>query len=300
VITGTSTGIGVYTAEALVRAGYTRIFCLVRSVEKGQKNQFDPAIVGDAAATSAALQFVQCDLASLDSVDRAVREVNDALAEEGAPPLTTLICNAGVMFAPYQPTQDGLETHIGVNHVGHVFLVEGLFDRLSKAGTVEHPSRIIMLSSSAHKNAPRGKGFDFASFRYDAAKASSYSGFEAYGQSKLANMLHARWLQKRFDIAGAHGFACSVMPGVIPTELGRDSTFARWAYWAGTPFMKNANQGAATTVYCALSDEALQHPGGYFKDCAIATPTAQGRADGSPEELMKGTLGLIRELRTQR
>jgi NAD(P)-dependent dehydrogenase (short-subunit alcohol dehydrogenase family) len=298
-VTGSSAGIGVYTAEALVRAGYSRVFCLVRSPEKGEQNQFNSKIVADLEASKKAIQFVQCDLSSLDSVDKAVAEVCAALDEEGAPPLTTVICNAGVMFAPYKPTVEGLETHIGVNHVAHVVLVEGLFDRLVKAGTAERPSRVVMLSSMAHRWAPSGgPGFNFDNFRYDEAKAGSYSGKEYYGQSKLSNLLHARWLQGRFDEAGAHAFACSAHPGVIPTELGRDSAIVSFGYKLGSPFMRTIDQGAATSVHCALTADALKHPGAFFDTCAAATPSAQARAESAPADLMAGTFDLIKEVRS--
>jgi WW domain-containing oxidoreductase len=94
----------------------------------------------------------------------------------------------------------------------------------------------------------------------------TFSSLTAYGQAKLCNVLYANELQRRF---GAQGFsACSLHPGaLITTEIGRYSGVLGLLVSLVSPFTKNPDQGAATTVYCAARAAAEEVRGNYFSHC---------------------------------
>jgi NAD(P)-dependent dehydrogenase (short-subunit alcohol dehydrogenase family) len=176
------------------------------------------------------------------------------------------------MALPELKTAHGYELQFFTNHIGHFMLVTGLLDRLTDTG------RVVMLSSSAHSQAPKG-GIQFDNL--DGAKG--YSAWGAYGQSKIANLLFAKELSRRF--AGTKRTANAVHPGVIQTNLGRHmNAIARFAFGTfGSLLLKTVPQGAATEVFVATSPTLAGVTGEYFADCNVATP----RADAGDAELAK-------------
>ena len=150
------------------------------------------------------------------------------------------------------------ELQFGTNHLGHFTLTNLLARHLAAAGQ----ARVVNLASTAHSMAypPQGVRVD------DLAGERLYTEWGAYGQSKLANVLHAQELEARFQRLGADVRAYSVHPGVIATDLWRYSNPVV------APFMrlginvvgKSIPQGAATTVYCALAPDL---PPAYYADC---------------------------------
>jgi WW domain-containing oxidoreductase len=176
-------------------------------------------------------------------------------------PLDAVVCNAGIMALPRRETAFGIELQLFTNHVGHFLLVTGLLDRLADAG------RVVMLSSDAHKAAPReGIRFD------DLGAERSYSAWTAYGQSKLANLLFAKELARR--LAGSRRTANAVHPGVIHTNLGRHMpAIARAALGLAEPLvLKSVPQGAATQTWAAVHPAAASLSGAYLADCNVARP----------------------------
>ena len=120
-----------------------------------------------------------------------------------------------------------------------------------------------MLSSESHKHP--GK-LDFSTLIKSNRR---YFGMKTYGQAKLCNALMALELQNRYGDQGLS--ACSVHPGtMVTTEIGRDSLVARLAMKLVSPWTKSPNQGAATSVFCAVHDNASELAGGYFSNCQPA------------------------------
>ena len=144
----------------------------------------------------------QLDLASCKSIrEFAARILKDERK------IDILINNAGVMFVPYELTEDGFETHFGVNHLGHFLLTNLLLDRIKESA----PSRIVTVSSLAH-----GPGYlDFK----DMMWTKRYQTQLAYCRSKLANVMFSRELARRVADSGVT--VCSLHPGTVHTELAR-------------------------------------------------------------------------------
>ena len=252
-VTGASAGLGVETARALAAHG-AQVVGAVRDLDKGQRAT---AVVRDQAANGGGLELVQMDLASLNSV----RACTNVLVADGRS-FDLIIANAGVMHCPKGVTADGFETHFGTNHLGHFVLVNRL------ASLLKPGSRVVVLSSGAHRSSD--VNLDDPNFEHTA-----YTEVEAYGRSKTANVLFAVGFDNRHKGRGVR--ATAVHPGVIQTELGRHMTaeakeaMAEVIAAAGAAaWMKNAAQGAATSVWSGIVASADAVGGRYCEDCHVA------------------------------
>jgi len=200
--------------------------------------------------------------------------------------LDLLILNAGVMACPLMRTKQGFEQQIGVNHIGHFYLTQLLLPKLKATGTAEAPARVIAVSSSAHKMG----SIHLEDLNYENRR---YSAWGSYGQSKLANILFAKELNKKMVAEGSPVTAVSLHPGVIATNLQRHMGFSGYILGLFRPFMKSPSQGASTSVFAATAQGI---PGGAFlQDCQVATPTKAAQDETMATELWKKTEELIRK-----
>ncbi len=247
-VTGCNSGLGLEAMRVLVMRG-ARVLGTARTLEKAR-----------AACVSVGGQAVPfaCELSDPASVRACVEAV-----KRGGHRLDALICNAGIMALPKREQAFGVELQLFTNHVGHFILVNGLLDRLAEDG------RVVMLSSDAHRMAPRaGILFD------DLAGDHGYTAWGHYGQSKLANLLFAKELARRFS--GTRRTANALHPGVIRTNLSRHmSGIANFVFGlAGPLVLKSVPQGAATEVYLAVHPAVAATTGAYFADSNLARPRA--------------------------
>jgi retinol dehydrogenase 12 len=252
-VTGANTGIGKATAEELARRG-GRVYVAARSAAKGEA-----AVAAIKAATgSDSVWFLALDLADLPSV-RACADAFLARRE----PLHVLVNNAGIGGA-HGVTRQGFELMFGVNHLGHFLLTRLLLARLVSSA----PSRVVTVSSDAHYNAP---GIDWEALR---RPARGITGLPAYGVSKLCNVLFSQELARRTAGTGVHAYA--LHPGVVASDIWRRVP------WPVRPLvtrrMLSVSEGAATSVYCAVSAEIAEESGLFYDKCAhraaseVATP----------------------------
>ena len=248
VITGASSGLGLQTARALQTAG-AQIIAAVRDLDK----------------TRAA---IDCETVPLELGDlRSARAAAEAIAARHDR-IDVLINNAGVMAPPLQRTAQGYEMQLGTNHLGHFVLTTGLADRFGEG------SRIVNLSSRGHQLG----GIRWDDPNYDDENA--YDKWQAYGQSKTANVLFTVEAERRWGPRGVHSFA--VHPGVIVTELGRHMTrddFTGDGKLANLE-VTDVEHGAATTVWAATSPDLDGIGGRYLEDCRIADPMVDGAQGG--------------------
>lgn len=299
VVTGSTSGIGVPTTECALLAGFDRVFALARS-DAAAATLTKDLLEKLGADKVQRLTIVSADLADLASIRAAAERIDREAGERG---VSVLLANAGTMNHPYAATKDGFEMQIGTNHFGHVLLTDLLLPALERSGRLTSAAkagdvaRIVFVSSEAHKMAPGPDGFDPATFEFDAIKASNYSGFIAYGQSKLANVLAALHYDKTFQKENKPIAAASCHPGVISTSLMRHTWGSSAFALLGKPFLKTIPQGAATTLYCALTSQALANRGGYFVDAEFRGATAKGQNADAAARLMKITRELIEKKR---
>jgi WW domain-containing oxidoreductase len=258
-VTGSNSGLGLETARVLALRG-ARVLAAARTLEKARQ-----AVAGLPG------QFIplSCDLADPHSVRACV-----ATVKQGALPLDAIICNAGIMALPKLHQAFGCELQFFTNHIGHFLLVTGLLELLGEQG------RVVVLSSAAHRHTPRG-GIDFDNLSGERG----YVPWEAYGRSKLANVLFARHLAKR--LVGSGRTANAVHPGVIPSPLARHLPAAARAVYTsvGPLFLKDIPRGAATQCYVATHPALEGVSGEYFADCNLKQPSDHARDDVLAERL---------------
>ena len=224
-ITGANSGIGFEAARELAARG-AEVIMACRSQEKGKAAL--EAI--QAAVPDANLTLMSLDLASLDSVSRFAEEFRSRYDR-----LDVLINNAGVMAPPLTRTADGFEMQFGTNHLGHFALTGQLLPLLEAAGA----GRVVVVSSVAHR---------FGKINFSNLNAEKrYLRWPAYSQSKLANLMFAKELQRRLQAQGSRVIAVAVHPGYSDTNLQRHTP--------GGAIMNRIAQsqleGAMPTLYAA-------------------------------------------------
>jgi len=285
VVTGATTGLGRETARALASAGAHVVVC-GRSAEKCQESI--DAIV--AAHPDASLEFEPFDLGDLSTVRAGAEAI---LARH--PSISILVNNAGVMFTPEGRTAQGFETQFGTNHLGHFVFTKHLLPALRSAA----PSRVVNLSSAGH-------GFSDILWDDPNYESRPYDKFEAYGQSKTANVLFSVALDSR--LAGDGVRSNAVHPGMIMTDLARhmgegdlEEMGARAAkraadgHGAGLPEFKTLEQGAATSVFAAVSPSLEGVGGRYLDNADFGEPAAWATNPEAAERLWTLSESLVGE-----
>jgi retinol dehydrogenase-12 len=327
-VTGANTGIGYHTALELARHG-AHVIVATRSIPRGQaaldkmqaelnnhdatKNYMDFKL-----AVEPKLTLLQLDLSSLDSVAQFAKEF---LALHV--PLHILILNAGVMKSPgaelmgqtmnygFDITQDGFESHIGINHIGHFKLTQLLQDKLQSSA----PSRVVVVSSMAERGAYKPEGIVFDQWvPSGGVMPERYEDGNAYGQSKLANLLFAAELAERWNHTGVTAYA--LHPGMITSELSRhldteiekqlssNVAISRWFGELADRLFDSCEmdsaEGALTQLHLATApQEALESGAYYFPIGKVLTPThAQGTNKTLQKILWEETMKAI-QLRSQ-
>lgn len=229
-ITGATDGIGKQSALQLAFTGATiivhgrhakRIQNTVSTIKKTANN---PNIYG-----------VQADFSSLQEVRSMAVAIKKQFSQ-----LNVLINNAGVFVPAFQKSKDGFELTFAINHLAHFLLTCLLIDLIQKSA----PARIINVSSMAHSH-----DIDFNSF----VENKNYSGYSAYAQSKLANILFTFKLAKR--LTGSGITVNCLHPGVINTKLLR----AGWGVGGDSP-----QTSAILLQYLATDPEMENITGKYF------------------------------------
>lgn len=242
VVTGCSSGIGIETVRALRAAGIT-VFATARK-ETTLKEKMAEIIVEDPKSTAKIIPIVM-DQESLESVRIAAAQI---LKESGGN-INILICNAGVMATPEGRTKDGFETQFGVCHLSHFLLFQLLKPALLASSTRSFNSRVVMVSSIGHKrNSVFLDDYGFEKQPYDAWKS--------YGQAKTANIWMANEIDRRYGGRGIH--ATALHPGGIQTGLDKHTPNVGRAVFdnpAVQAYMKSIPQGAATSIWAAVSKE---------------------------------------------
>jgi NAD(P)-dependent dehydrogenase (short-subunit alcohol dehydrogenase family) len=243
IVTGGNSGIGYETVKALAGTGAH----VVVGARDGGK-------AGERLSGLGNVSFIPLDLADPVSVD--------AFAEKFLQDVTRLhilINNAGLFRVPeLRKDKRGYELQFGVNHLGHFQLTGRLWPALKNAGG----ARVVSLSSVGHRR--MALQLDDVNF-----ERQPFDTMKAYGQSKTANVLFAVELDRVGQRHGVRAFA--VHPGAIQTDIFRYMTEQQLQEWKrSVTSFKTPQQGSATSVWCALSEELEGKGGVYCEDCSIA------------------------------
>jgi NAD(P)-dependent dehydrogenase (short-subunit alcohol dehydrogenase family) len=221
-ITGGTAGLGRQTLLSLAAHSPSKIYF------SGRSQSSATSLITELAKLhpNVPCKFIRCDLASLSSIKTAAQTL---LAQEER--LDLFFANAGVMALPPGLTEDGYEVQFGTNHLGHAALVKLLLPVLRATAGQGHDVRVIWNTSLGYRGA---SGIDFAGLKTMQACLSPIyvmSDWFRYSQSKLANLLYARELAKRFPEI----MSVAVHPGVAETGLVTGlGAFNRWFVWATT------------------------------------------------------------------
>lgn len=260
VITGATSGIGEVAADRLASKGARLVF-VARDRARGEetlKHLRAIAPQGDHAAYYA-------DLSKLREMKRVAAEIAGV-----EPKIDVLVNNAGALFNSRRVTEDGLEMTFALNHLSYFVLTNLLKERLT-AG-----ARIINTASDAHS----GARIEFG----DLQSERNYSGFGAYGRSKLCNILFTRELARRLEGTGV--MATCLHPGFVATRFGDQSGgMLSLAVRVAKNFALSPEQGAETIVYLASSPDVAGVSGGYFYKCRPATPSRMAQNDDDARRL---------------
>ena len=251
-VTGANSGLGQETVRVLSLRGAT-VIGLARTMEKA----------GSISAISNQ-QFIplMCDL----SEPGLITQCADNLISKGIE-IDSIICNAGIMALPKLRQKYGVELQFLTNHIGHFMLVSLLQKTLSKE------ARITVVSSSAHRVFSYSDGIQFNNFSGN----KNYNPRKAYGHSKLANLLFANELARRFQSTSQT--ANAVHPGVIRTNLLRHSNpvLKHGSVLFEKLLFKNVQQGAATQVYLSTHPDLKGVSGEYYSNCNLKEPSIHGK-----------------------
>ncbi|XP_048326286.1 short-chain dehydrogenase TIC 32, chloroplastic isoform X6 [Ziziphus jujuba] len=206
VTAGASSGIGMETARVLALRG-VHVVMGVRNMEGGREVQ--ATIVKENPA--AKINAMELDLSSMVSVRKFAADYNSLRL-----PLNILISNnAGIMATPFTLSKDKIELQFATNHLGHFLLTNLLLETMKKTASESNKEgRIVNVSSRRHKiSYPEGIRFDKLN------EQSGYNGFSAYGQSKLANVLHANELARQLKLEEyqINSTKCGSMRKAIPS-----------------------------------------------------------------------------------
>ncbi len=253
IITGANIGLGFETALALTGKGCSVVLAC-RNTEKAEAAKAQIL----KQHKSAKVECMKLDLSSLKSVHAFA-----AAYAKKHKKLDLLINNAGIMMPPYSLSEDGFESQLAANYLGHFVLTGLLLPLLIKTPN----SRIVSLSSLAHKFT--GIHFDDMNFK------NAYSKRDAYGQSKLACLMFAYELQRRLASAGHGTLSVAAHPGVSYTNLGHNlPKLANLVAPVVGLMLQSAKGGAQPTLYAALGDDI---EGGDY--CG---PKSMGEVRGAP------------------
>uniref|UniRef100_A0A8C6L595 Si:dkey-23o4.6 n=1 Tax=Nothobranchius furzeri TaxID=105023 RepID=A0A8C6L595_NOTFU len=257
-VTGANTGIGKETCRDLAARGARVVMAcrdLVRAEQAAEKIR--------RSTGNGNVVIRHLDLASIYSVTQFAKDFQDSEDR-----LDVLINNAGVMMCPRKITEDGFETQMAVNHLGHFLLTNLLLPMLRSSA----PSRVINVSSIAHQG----------------------------GMTPDLKPPHPLMLLGCYSMCGFSSgvSAFCLHPGVIRTELSRhvESQFPLIGALMRLPgllLMKTPWQGCQTTLFCAVTPGLEDRSGCYFSDCTEKEVAPEGQDDKVARRLWEESIRLV-------
>jgi len=248
IVTGASSGIGLYTALGLARTGM-RVVMVGRDRDRTEAARRFVAERCGSDRTAIAL----ADFSSLIHVRRLADEILSTTER-----LDVLVNNAGLMSPKYRFSFDGFELTFAVNHLAPFLLTNLLLERIKASA----PARIVTVASEAH----RGHRLNLTQL----AQPRDWGILRAYGRSKLCNILFTRELAARLDGSGV--IATCLHPGVVATAIGQRGGLTELVWRMMKPFMTTPEKGAETSLFLATVPDPTPFHRGYVIGKSLARP----------------------------
>jgi NAD(P)-dependent dehydrogenase (short-subunit alcohol dehydrogenase family) len=254
IVTGGYSGLGLQTSSAFARAGATVVVPARRPAAAREALHS----IGAGSIGAGSIEVDELDLADLASVHRFAERFLASGRD-----IDIIVNNAGIMACPETRVGPGWEAQFAINHLGPYALVNLLWPAIARRGD----ARIVAVAS----------GNRFAGIRWDDVHLRrGYDKWQAYTQSKAANVLFAAQLDTFGRAAGVRAFSAN--PGYVLTPLQRhlsqdEMIAAGWIDADGNQLgddFKTPAQGAATQVWAATSPRLAGMGGVYCQDCDIA------------------------------
>lgn len=254
IITGGSSGCGYETAKAIYNLN-GRVYIAGRSAQKAeeaiQSIRSSPAAPHPTVTRGqGSLHFLQLDLDNLVTIKASAAEF---LSKESR--LDVIWHNAGVMGVPEgSTTEQGFETHLGVNALGpwlfQYFLTPLCLKTVSRPDVRPFATRIIFVTSSGHRGAPKPDGVNWSDINMHSSGGIK-GGILKYGQSKAMNVMFAHEIARRYGPEGL--IALSLHPGSLKTNLQRYQS--RFFKTVTSPLLYEQHFGALTELFAGLNDQ---------------------------------------------
>jgi light-dependent protochlorophyllide reductase len=298
IITGANRGLGYECARNIAKNKDWRIMIACRDLQQGQK----AALELQQQSGNSNIEAWSLNLASLESVNAFAVKVH----ESNLPPLSALICNAGLQIVSgTKRTVDGFEMTFGVNHLGHFLLVNRLM------GCLDSTARIVFVSSGTHDPAtksgmPTPDYTDARSLAFPKEEGETNAvrtGQKRYTTSKLANVLTTYELARRLDRQGIKGITVNAFdPGLMPgTGLAGDYLpLLRWLWKnilpALTVLMPGINaveDSGALLARLVLAPELASITGKYFTGKKIVSSSIESYDQVKAAELWETSAELV-------
>lgn len=263
IVTGGSRGIGLALVEKLLQCNMTVIIGCRNETVAHQKLR----AIRDSGITSGKSFVYPLDLMSFSSAKNFVNLVKSNHKE-----LHLLINNAGIMFPPYEESEDGFESQWAVNFLTPALLTYLLLPFMEKSKSkFSLPKRIVNVTSCAYLAA---KSIDFKNINVK----NKYLANCAYAQSKLASILFTVELNRRLEQLGSTLSVHCVHPGIVDTDLFNGTPLKKLMPWVLTYICKTVSEGATSVLFACISPSLTELGGSYTSNCR---PAALGHVASS-------------------
>jgi NAD(P)-dependent dehydrogenase (short-subunit alcohol dehydrogenase family) len=269
VVTGASSGIGLYTAIGLARAGM-RVVMAGR--DHGRTEAARRLVIERSGSNR--VEVALADFSRLADLRRLADEVR-----AGHDRLDVLVNNAGLFSPGYRLSADGFELTFAVNHLAPFLLTNLLLDRLRASA----PARIVTVASEAH----RRNRIDVN----DLTRPRDWTMMRGYGRSKLCNVLFTRELASRLDRAEV--VATCLHPGMVATGIGQRGGLLELGWRVLKPFMLSPEKGAETPVFLATVPDPKHFHGGYVIRKVLTQPDPAALDSGLARRLWEESARLV-------
>jgi NAD(P)-dependent dehydrogenase (short-subunit alcohol dehydrogenase family) len=287
-VTGGSEGIGYGCTHTLLKKNISKLFILspTKEVVEGALDALKSELGEE---TASKVQWLQCDLANWAQVSQLADKISKSTDR-----LDILLNNAGRGIMSQDITTSGVDRHMALNHVGHVILTSHLLPLMKKTAEGGHKVRIVNQGSNAHESCPSDVKFE------SLEEINTDLGpIRQYGRSKLATMLHAKYLARHLATTHPNILVNCSHPGIVDTKQTKQDIFEAYPLggylmkYGMAPFRKSQFEGCIPMMFAATKTEKS---GQYICPPSMVEKGSLQYNDQQLEEnLMKLTRDLIKQ-----